>query len=346
MHSRLQRPAPGQCGGAATARAQAPGSCLLPYRQAHLQSVPVNLSPPHLHLQVQHVEAGDAVGAHVPACATHALVAAAATSRARVRRGGVSALPSATARLARTSTACKECMAQRPGCSKTAKPAGAHLQKASGPSPVRMITPIAGSSRASEKHHDISSTAGSSAGCVAGGSDERTWVAAGKMRRFNCKAQRQQLCGPPIAAPVRGVKALRFSGLLMVICGVWAVSHLLDVGALQSSELLASQARRRRCRHPPWRCPPPGPSRSALPSAAPWPPCQCAASALGRGRRRRAPAHSCWAPRWPRRSWCWLPATPRPCRRAAAAPPRLRAPPHLRPARPGAGTAPSVFGTP
>lgn len=33
---------------------------------------------PCLHLQVQHVEAGDAIGAHVPARAAHALVAAAA----------------------------------------------------------------------------------------------------------------------------------------------------------------------------------------------------------------------------------------------------------------------------
>ncbi len=97
---------------------------------------------------------------------------------------------------------------------------------------------------------------------------------------------------------------------------------------------------------PPWRCPPPQPSRSALPSAAPWPPCRCAASALGRGRRCRAPVRSCWAARWPRHSWCSLLVMPRPCRRAAAAPPRPQAPPHLRPRPPGAGTAPSPAETP
>lgn len=65
---------------------------------------------------------------------------------------------------------------------------GTHLQKASGPSPVRMITPTAGSSRASAKHHDISMTAACPGHVECQNRVVGMWVEAGHKQQQACTA--------------------------------------------------------------------------------------------------------------------------------------------------------------
>lgn len=93
------------------------------------------------------------------------------------------------------------------------------------PAPVRMTAPMAGSSRASTKHRLISCTAAGIQAkqakiCINFGFNEIFWpgeAPAGRRCTPHAAAGRLEATK---RAPVLGVKALRFSGRLMVICRV------------------------------------------------------------------------------------------------------------------------------
>lgn len=214
---------------------------------------------------------------------------------------------------------------------------------------------MAGSSRASEKHHDISSTARACTRLSQFAKQvwslviiiqlfKEGWCLCCKLSKWrgihsvHVHGQRRQhadaaapsrhavAAAAPVAswrvvrqllqcAPVRGVKALRLSGRLIVICGavrarccvcVCALTHCACSPAPRACRRTRTRLASRvqassRAPHPPtpsnspWRCPRPRPCGTAPPPAAPSPPRRRAATPRGAcpprrgcGRRRTA----------------------------------------------------------